>query len=91
MNLKKYENQSIISVFRYKNKSCQQCLTENHNFQCGGSYELLNKLNELENSEECENENFSLHYNSTSKSFIFKNETCDLEIDNCCLEIACKK
>ena len=36
-------------VFNYINGSCQQCLTKNYHFGCGRSFEMLNKLNELQN------------------------------------------
>ena len=45
-------------VFNYKNSSCQQCLTKNSKFECGKNFEMLNKLNELENTDSCEKEHF---------------------------------
>ena len=73
-------------VFQSKNNSCQQCFTENHRFQCGRSLEMLNKLNDLQNKDSCENEHFATNYNSSSKSYEFRNEVCDKNSDNCCVE-----
>ena len=73
-------------VFKYKNSSCHQCLTENHDFKCGLSFEMLNKLNELQNKDSCENQHFAFNYNSSTKSFDFRNEVCDKNSDRCCVE-----
>ena len=64
-------------IFKYKNKSCQQCLTKNTGYRCGSSYELLNKLTELEDSDKCEDDHFSFYYNYKTKSYNFSNKTCD--------------
>ena len=73
-------------VFKYKNSSCQQCLTENYEFGCGNSFEMLNKLHDLQNKESCENEHLAINYNSSSKSFEFRNGICDKNSDICCVE-----
>ena len=73
-------------VFKYKNNSCQQCLTKNGGFECGRSFEMLNKLNELQNKDSCENQHFAFNYNSSSKSYDFRNGVCDKTSDYCCVE-----
>merc|ERR1711963_1104244 len=35
-------------VFSVKNNSCQQCVTQNYYFECGRSFRILDKINELE-------------------------------------------
>ena len=58
-------------IFRYKNKSCQQCLVRSaimsdkvvfHVDDCGLSYEILNKIHVLEKKDTCENEPLSLSF-----------------------------
>ena len=73
-------------VFTVKNASCQQCLTKNSLFRCGDSFEILDKLNKLENSESCLEEKFSVYLNSTTKSYIWRDNSCTNEERSCCVE-----
>ena len=80
-----------IEIYNLKNKSCQQCLTSLAGSldYCGKSYEVLDKLYDLERKDTCENEHlsFALNYNSTTKSYNLKHEKCDhFMTDNCCVE-----
>ena len=79
-------NKEYEDIYNPRNKSCKQCVSENYAFQCGQSYEMLNKLNELEKSDSCKEEHYSLHYNPTSHDFVFKNEECDIYKDVCCVQ-----
>ena len=74
-------------VFSVKNRSCQHCLTQNFDFECGNSFQILEKLNELSKSDTCVTDRFGISYNATSKSYQWKNETCDNDLDTCCVEI----
>ena len=74
-------------VFTVKNSSCQHCLTENYNLQCGNSFKILDKLNELSKSDTCVTDRFGVSWNATSKSYHWKNETCDNYLDACCVEL----
>ena len=73
-------------IFTLKNASCQQCLTKNFKFTCGKSFEILNKLNELESSEICLEDKFSAYFNKTSYSYIWGNNSCTNEEISCCVE-----
>ena len=73
-------------VFSVKNNSCQQCVTLNYFMQCGRSFQILDKINELEKRDTCEYERFGVRFNSTSKSFNWKNESCSDDSDSCCVE-----
>ena len=74
-------------VFEVKNSSCQHCLTENDQFSCGDSFQILEKLNELSKSDTCVTDRFGVSYNATSKSYQWKNETCENDVDPCCVEV----
>ena len=74
-------------VFTVKNSSCQHCLTENYRFQCGKSFEILEKLNGLYESDTCVTDRFGVSFNATSKSYQWKNETCKDDVNECCVEI----
>ena len=56
-------------VYYTRNNSCHQCLSRNSEFMCGNSYEILNKLNELENSKTCKDDHLNFSYNATSKDY----------------------
>ena len=74
-------------VFTEKNRSCQHCLTQNQKFQCGGSFQILEKLNELSKSDTCASDGFGVSFNGTSKSYQWKNETCKDDVNACCVEV----
>ena len=75
-------------VFSQKNSSCQHCLTLNHIFQCGKSFEILEKLNEFSISDTCVTNRYGISWNEASKSYQLKNETCEnLVPPRCCVEI----
>ena len=76
------ENENIYNPI---NKSCHQCVSKNNRFLRGHSFEMLNKLNELEKSNICYEENFSLFLNESSLAFNFKNVECDARAD-CCVQ-----
>ena len=73
-------------VFSVKNNSCQYCLTENYHFECGQSIEILKKINELENSDVCQNEDFSVTWNSSSNGYFSNNGACKEFDHDCCLK-----
>ena len=76
-------------IFEIKNPSCHQCVKSNYYFQCGLSYELLNKLHEVEQKDTCDKEYYNLNWNQVTKSFDFTNETCDTAEKlghECCIE-----
>ena len=68
-------------IYSLKNKSCQPCLKNSAQIPdkvvfgelleaCGLSYEVLNKMHEIEKKDACENVplSLSLHFNSTTNS-----------------------
>ena len=72
-------------IFSANNSTCNVCLTTNHNFECGLSYQFLDKIKAIEKSEKCDFEGFGAAYNSTSKNFDWKNdETCHNDGLTCC-------
>ena len=73
-------------IFSMKNDSCQYCLTENYEFECGMSIEILEKINELENSETCTNDRFSVKWNSSSTSYVWNQDSCETIYHDCCIE-----
>ena len=73
-------------IFSLKNKSCQFCLTRNKQFECGLSFQVLDKIIELEKSETCEKERFGVNWNFKSKRYDMRNETCKDDSDWCCVE-----
>ena len=72
-------------VFSVKNRTCQRCLIRNSKFDCGNSFAILDKLDELEKSSTCATQKFGVDFDKTSKSFKWKNGKCDS--DNCCVQI----
>lgn len=72
-------------VFKVNEFPCKSCFTKNTKFYCGRSFEILNKIDELQNKDICENEHFSLNYNEDSNTYNFRNKVCDSS-DECCLE-----
>ena len=77
-------------LYTYKNTTCKQCLTHNLRLACGQSFEFLDKIHELENSESCEKQQFRVSWNTTSISNEFRNGTCDYVFDPygdyCCFD-----
>ena len=73
-------------VFAVKNNSCQQCITQNYRFQCGKSFQVLDKISQLEKRDTCEYERFGVSWNPTSKSYDWKNESCIDDLNVCCVE-----
>ena len=71
-------------IFSMNNDSCNHCLAVNHNFDCGLSFQILDKINAIEKSGKCEFEHFGTYYNSTSKSFEWNTETCNYDNYTCC-------
>ena len=61
-------------IFLVNNSTCNICLTTNHNFECGLSFQFLDKIKAIEKSEKCDFEGFGISYNSTSKSLDWKME-----------------
>ena len=60
-------------VFSVRNSECQQCLTQSRAFQCGQSFKILNKLNELQQSNQCNAETFEVKWNFKEYSYDFTN------------------
>ena len=50
-------------IFSGKSSSCQFCLTRNKQFECGLSFQVLDKIIELEKNESCEKERFGVKWN----------------------------
>ena len=73
-------------VFSERNSSCQYCITRNLQFSCGNSFQILEKLNELEKANTCVTDRFGVRANGLS-SYEWKNKTCDNDLDHCCVEI----
>ena len=77
-------DKDVVSV---KKSSCQHCLAQNYAFQCGGSFQILEKLNELSKSDTCVTDRFGVSFHATSKSYQWKNETCKDDVNACCVEV----
>ena len=77
----KKEDKEIFSV---NNSTCNICLTTNHNFECGLSFQFLDKINAIEKTNKCDFERFGVNYNETSKILDWKNETCNDATHTCC-------
>ena len=75
-----------IDVFNCRNSFCKQCLTKNHMFTCGRSFEMLDRLLELQNKHSCENEPFAFNFNASSKAYDFRNGVCNTTTDRCCVD-----
>ena len=74
-------------IYKYKDRSCQQCVTRSvSGFHCGGSFELLNKVQELDEKDVCENEVLGLQFKVNPRSFNVTNEACDHDKHVCCIE-----
>ena len=78
-------NKENEDIYELKNKSCYQCVSKNYNFQCGHSFAMVNKLNELENSNTCIEVDYNLYLNETTNDYDFKNEKCGDE-NVCCIQ-----
>ena len=64
-------------VYSVKNRSCQQCLTRNRDFECGEIYAILEKLSKLEQTKTCDKAMFGVSWNLTSNSYRWNNKKCD--------------
>ena len=65
-------------VYNYKNRTCQQCSTKSQSgFHCGGSHESLNKMQEIEEKNTCENESLALEFKDNPRSHNLTNERCN--------------
>ena len=79
-------NKDDKDIYMVNNNSCQQCLTLNYQFDCGGSFDFLEQLPEFEKSESCKRNRFGFNYNNISQNYDKRDETCNDYIDNCCIE-----
>ena len=79
-------NKDDKDIYLVQNNSCQQCLTCNYQFECGASFDFLEQLLEIEKSESCKSTRFGYKYSYISKNFDKRNETCNDNVDNCCVE-----
>ena len=55
------EDKDIFTVRKTDGHSCQHCVTANDWFQCGSSVDLLNNINDLQQSDKCNNESVGVN------------------------------
>jgi hypothetical protein len=73
-------------IHSIKEGKCQQCVTKNYKFHCGQSFEVLNKIKDLQQSKHCPNETFGVKWNDKENAYDFINNNCDPLEHNCCIE-----
>ena len=73
-------------IYSVKKSKCQQCVTKNRVLHCGLSFEVLNKIDGLQQSNNCYNETFGVNWNKKEKSFDVINNSCDSLANVCCVK-----
>ena len=68
---------SDADIYDVKETKCQKCVLENYDFQCGNDINVLNRLNQPQNSENCESADVVAKWNQSAKNYDLINDNCD--------------
>ena len=68
---------STSDIYDVKKNKCQKCLLENYDFQCGNDINVLNKLNQPQNSANCESADIVAKWNQSARNYDVINDNCD--------------
>ena len=68
---------SASDIYNVKETKCQKCLLENYDFQCGNDINVLNKLNQPQNSANCESADIVAKWNQLERNYDVINDNCD--------------
>ena len=68
---------SATDIYDVKETKCQKCLLENYDFQCGNDVNVLNRLNQPQNSENCESADIVAKWNQSALNYDLINDNCD--------------
>ena len=64
-------------IYSIKKTRCQKCVMENLDFQCGGDINVLKKLSEPQNSENCESDDIVSRWNESTRNYNLINDNCE--------------
>ena len=64
-------------IYSVKKTKCQKCVIENLDFQCGNDINVLGRLSEPHNSENCENDDIVARWNQSSRNYNLINSNCE--------------
>ena len=64
-------------IYSVKKTKCQKCVIENLDFQCGNDINVLGKLSESRNSENCENDDIVARWNQTAINYNLIDDNCE--------------
>ena len=56
-------------IYSIKKTKCQKCVMENVDFQCGNDINVLGKLNEPQNPENCESDDIVARWNVSTNNY----------------------
>ena len=68
---------SASDIYDVKETKCQRCVLENYDFQCGNDINVLNKLNQPQNSGNCESADIVANWNQATRNYDVINGNCD--------------
>ena len=68
---------SDADIYDVKETKCQRCVLENYDFQCGNDINVLNRLNQPQNSENCESADIVAKWNQSARNYDLINDNCD--------------
>ena len=66
---------SDSEIYYVKETKCQKCLLENYDFQCGNDINVLNKLNQPQNSANCESADIVAKWNQSERNYDVINDS----------------
>ena len=64
-------------IYSIKKTKCQKCVMENLDFQCGSDINVLKKLSEPQNSENCESDDIVSRWNQSARNYNLINANCE--------------
>ena len=64
-------------IYSIKKTKCQKCVMENVDFQCGNDINILGKLHEPKNSENCESDDIVARWNQSTRNYNVINDNCE--------------
>ena len=64
-------------IYSVKKTKCQKCVIENYDFQCGNDINVLGKLSQPRNSENCESDDIVARWNNSVKNYNLIHDNCE--------------
>ena len=64
-------------IYSVKKTKCQKCVIENLDFQCGNDVNVLGKLSQSRNSENCESDDIVARWNNPERNYNLIHDNCE--------------